>query len=98
MASVNSPLPPTNAKTTNPLPASTVEDVVEAVAKVSFHNEVVEDVDEKIVETRRALKAYTRCQLLHLSKSSLVHLPDGMPPFKDWFGCVPLQASPVSLS
>ncbi|QRV76681.1 Zf-CCCH domain protein [Ceratobasidium sp. AG-Ba] len=29
---------------------------------------------------------YTRAELLHLSKSPLVKIPDGMPPLKEWFG------------
>ncbi|KAI1797792.1 hypothetical protein LXA43DRAFT_266656 [Ganoderma leucocontextum] len=83
---VNSPLPHTNAETTNPLPASAVEDVVGAIAKVSLQVEVVEDVNEKTAETARPLNVYTRHELLHLSKSPLVNPPDDMPPFKDWFG------------
>ena len=31
---------------------------------------------------------YTRSQILHLSQSPLVKLPDGMPSFKSWFGFV----------
>ncbi|KAG8742985.1 hypothetical protein FRC10_000555 [Ceratobasidium sp. 414] len=34
----------------------------------------------------RAFVQYTRAELLRLSKSPLVKIPDGMPPFKEWFG------------
>ncbi|KAG9101318.1 hypothetical protein FRC06_003194 [Ceratobasidium sp. 370] len=34
----------------------------------------------------RPFVQYTRAELLHLSKSPLVKIPDGMPPFKEWFG------------
>jgi hypothetical protein len=34
----------------------------------------------------RPFVRYTRAELLYLSKSPLVTIPDGMPPFKDWFG------------
>lgn len=40
------------------------------------------------VQTSRPFITYTRSQLLHLHKSPLVKVPDGMPAFKDWFGCV----------
>ncbi|PIL32053.1 hypothetical protein GSI_06757 [Ganoderma sinense ZZ0214-1] len=83
---VNSPLPHTSPQTKNPPQASAVEAVVGPVAKVSLQDEVVDDVNEKIAETPRPLRVYTRHEVLHLSKSPLVNLPDGMPPFKDWFG------------
>ncbi|KAG8750368.1 hypothetical protein FRC12_012905, partial [Ceratobasidium sp. 428] len=42
---------------------------------------------DKIPEPKaRAFVQYTRAELLHLSKSPLVKIPDGMPPFKEWFG------------
>lgn len=34
---------------------------------------------------------YTRKQLLHLSNSPLVKVPDGMPSFASWFGCVAIR-------
>lgn len=95
---VNAPLPHTSPETKNPPHASAVEDVVGAVANVSLHDKVVQDVNQKTAETPRPFKVYTRHEILHLSKSPLVHLPDGMPTFKDWFGCVSIQASPFSLS
>ncbi|KAF8609305.1 hypothetical protein BDV93DRAFT_139782 [Ceratobasidium sp. AG-I] len=34
----------------------------------------------------RSFVQYTRAELLYLSKSPLVKIPNGMPAFKDWFG------------
>lgn len=39
-------------------------------------------------QSPRPLHIYTRAQLLTLSVSPLVKVPDGMPELKDWFGCV----------
>lgn len=36
----------------------------------------------------RPLIIYTRKQILHLSQSPLIKLPDNMPSFKSWFGSV----------
>lgn len=38
--------------------------------------------------TARPLIVYTRKELIHLSTSPLVKIPDRMPAFKVWFGCV----------
>lgn len=38
--------------------------------------------------TPRPLIFYTRKELIHLSTSPLVKVPDRMPAFKVWFGCV----------
>ncbi|GAB1519014.1 hypothetical protein RhiTH_002079 [Rhizoctonia solani] len=42
------------------------------------------DQDKKY--STRPFVRYTRAQLLYLSKSPLVTVPNGMPHFKDWFG------------
>ncbi|KAI5122602.1 hypothetical protein M0805_004816 [Coniferiporia weirii] len=42
-------------------------------------------IDAEIHASRPRI-VYTRKQLLHLSQSSLVKPPDGMPEFKSWFG------------
>lgn len=41
--------------------------------------------------TPRPFIVYTRKELIHLSTSPLVKVPDGMPAFKVWFGCVRFQ-------
>ena len=72
-----------------PTNANAVDDVVEAVAKVSLQDEVAADVNDKTTGSPpRPLRVYTRYEVLHLSRSPLVGLPQGMPAFKDWFGCV----------
>ncbi|TBU64975.1 hypothetical protein BD310DRAFT_913781 [Dichomitus squalens] len=83
---VNSSVSDTNVDTLTSPPANTVEDVAEAVAKVSLQDQVAADVHDKSPHTARPLKVYTRNELLYLSKSSLVNIPNGMPHFKDWFG------------
>ncbi|OSD03522.1 hypothetical protein PYCCODRAFT_1476918 [Trametes coccinea BRFM310] len=70
-----------------PSGSDAVDTVVEAVAKASLQDEVATDVDQKISDSPpRPLKIYARPDLLFLSKSPLVGLPEGMPAFKDWFG------------
>ncbi|KAG8693189.1 hypothetical protein FRC08_009273 [Ceratobasidium sp. 394] len=50
-------------------------------------NAVQDPPSEKAPEpATRPFVQYTRAELLHLSKSPLVKIPDGMPPFKEWFG------------
>ena len=81
----SSPGPSTTS--TEPSPAA-VEDVAKAVANVSLQDEPVTD-DKKTAETSpRPLYVYTRYELLHLSKSTMVIVPTDMPLLKDWFGCV----------
>lgn len=45
---------------------------------------ITSDQDKK--SNPRPFVRYTRAHLLHLSKSPLVTVPNGMPHFKDWFG------------
>ncbi|CCO26966.1 hypothetical protein BN14_00999 [Rhizoctonia solani AG-1 IB] len=42
--------------------------------------------DQHKKSSTRPFLRYTRAQLLYLSKSPLVTVPNGMPHFKDWFG------------
>lgn len=46
--------------------------------------------------TLRPLIVYTRKELIHLSTSPLVKVPDRMPAFKAWFGCVRFRGSSFS--
>ena len=78
-------------------PKTAVDDVVEAVVKVSLQDETAADSNQKINESPpRPLHVYSRYGLIHLSKSPLVGVPEGMPVLKDWFGCVRLLSGPVS--
>ncbi|KAI0374258.1 hypothetical protein BV20DRAFT_1049086 [Pilatotrama ljubarskyi] len=71
----------------SPASGDAVDAVVEAVAKASLQDEVATDVQQKTSESPpRPLRIYPRHDVLHLSKSPLVGLPEGMPAFKDWFG------------
>ncbi|RPD63033.1 hypothetical protein L227DRAFT_498019 [Lentinus tigrinus ALCF2SS1-6] len=87
MASQDADVTSSVTNSTSPSNANSVNDVVEAVAKVSLQDEVAADVNEKTIDSSpRPLKVYTRYGLLHLSKSPLVGPPQSMPAFKDWFG------------
>lgn len=46
----------------------------------------------------RPLIVYTRKELIHLSTSPLVKVPDRMPAFKAWFGCVRFEGSRFSFA
>ncbi|KAI0669990.1 hypothetical protein C8Q78DRAFT_1139173 [Trametes maxima] len=64
-----------------------VDSVVEAVAKASLQDEVAVDAQQKTSDvSHRPLRVYSRNDILHLSKSPLVNLPEGMPALADWFG------------
>ncbi|KAI0662733.1 hypothetical protein C8Q70DRAFT_579135 [Cubamyces menziesii] len=64
-----------------------MDSVVEAVAKASLQDEVATDIDQKNTDLPpRPLRVYARHDMIHLSKSPLVGLPEGMPALKDWFG------------
>ena len=66
-----------------------MDSVVEAVAKASLQDEVATDIDQKNTDLPpRPLRVYARHDMIHLSKSPLVCLPEGMPALKDWFGYV----------
>ncbi|OJT11833.1 hypothetical protein TRAPUB_11628 [Trametes pubescens] len=68
-------------------PVDPVDPVVEAVAKASLQDEVAADVQQQTSDTpARPLRVYARYDILQLSKSPLIELPEGMPPFKEWFG------------
>ncbi|KAI0778094.1 hypothetical protein BD413DRAFT_683932 [Trametes elegans] len=70
-----------------PSTGEALDSVVEAVAKASLQDEVAVDVGQKTTETpTRPLRVYSRHDILQLSKSPLVTLPEGMPALKDWFG------------
>ena len=86
MASQDADLALSTANTQAPHKANSVQDVVEAVAQVSLQDEVAANINDKTTTPPRPLKVYTRYELLHISKSPLVGLPEGMPAFKDWFG------------
>lgn len=88
---------PTATHETAPLPKLTaMDDVVEAVTNVSLQDEATTYVNQKVNEPPpRPLHVYTRYGLLHLSKSPLVNIPEGMPALKDWFGCVTLAKGPA---
>ncbi|CDO72329.1 hypothetical protein BN946_scf184977.g26 [Trametes cinnabarina] len=71
----------------NPSTSDAVDSVVDAVAKASLQDEVATDVDRKSQDSDpRPLRIYTCHDLLFLSRSPLIGLPEGMPAFKDWFG------------
>ncbi|KAI0361725.1 hypothetical protein OH77DRAFT_1417997 [Trametes cingulata] len=64
-----------------------VDAVVDVVAKASLQDEVAVDIQQKSSDSPpRPLHVYARHDILHLSKSPLVELPEGMPAFKEWFG------------
>lgn len=82
----------TSENSTQPTVASPLDDVVEAVAKVSLQDEAA--ADKKTADSpSRPFHVYTRNVLLHLSKSPMVGVPANMPALKDWFGCVTLVSS-----
>ncbi|KAI0639314.1 hypothetical protein C8Q77DRAFT_52401 [Trametes polyzona] len=69
------------------VPGEAVDTVVKAVAKVSLQDEVAVEAEHKNPDTpSRPLRVYARHDILSLSKSPLVQLPEGMPPLMDWFG------------
>lgn len=75
-------------------PGDAVDAVVEAVAKASLQDEVAADVQQKTSDTpARPLRVYARYDILQLSKSPLIELPEGMPTFKEWFGYVRTDAT-----
>ncbi|KAI0762895.1 hypothetical protein C8Q74DRAFT_1206773 [Fomes fomentarius] len=87
MASQDADISLSTADTQTPPKANPIDDVVEAVAQVSLQDEVAANISEKNNNIPpRPLKVYTRHELLHISKSPLVCLPEGMPAFKEWFG------------
>lgn len=67
-----------------------VDKLEEALAKTDLQedSESSSSSEEKDMQPPRPLHIYTRPQLLHLSKSPLAYVPDGMPPLKEWFGYV----------
>ena len=67
-----------------------VAELAEGVEKIAIVAEADDtpagaDVSQK---QQRPRIIYTRKQLVRLSQSPLVKSPDGMPPFKAWFGSV----------
>jgi len=72
-------------------PASPEEGEIDELA-TSLANADVQDAStpDSAAETEppRPLHIYTRRQLVSLSRSPLVKVPDGMPELKDWFGYV----------
>ena len=68
----------------------TVDNIVKAVANISVQDsKAPESSQTTTAESKEHVKPlirWPRPSLLRLSKSPLVKPPDGMPPFKDWFG------------
>ena len=76
---------------TDNAPTATIQDLSTAVSNVHLN----EDNDNgasaqpaQDVPQSRPLIIYTRKQMLALSKSPLIKIPDGMPQFKAWYGYV----------
>lgn len=67
-----------------------VDKLEEALAKADLQEDgdSSTSTDEKDAQPPRPLHIYKRPQLLFISKSPLVKVPDGMPPLKEWFGYV----------
>ena len=85
--------PKSNSQHTETSPTA-VEDVAAAMATVSLQDSAAADVNKKTGEALpRPLYVYTRHELLHLSKSSIVTVPTEMPVLKDWFGYVDISTT-----
>jgi hypothetical protein len=68
------------------------------IVQEEAHNSELEQQCEKIGEAiSRPLTIYTRAQILFLHESPLVKPPSGMPPLREWFGCVSIPSQLESL-
>ncbi|KAL5519113.1 hypothetical protein ACEPAH_796 [Sanghuangporus vaninii] len=87
---VSSTEPPQNSSQNAP----SVDALVEGLEKTALENDAQDTqaaVQQECAESRLHI-VYTRKQLVFLSQSPLVKLPEGMPEFKVWFGELNEQA------
>lgn len=79
-------LPESSATKPKNTPVDSLTDTLQKTTLEQQPN-LTNDTNGKAPETPpRKLYVYTRSQLLHLSKSSLVKTPSELPSFRDWFG------------
>lgn len=71
----------------NASPVDALTDQLEETGIQSDAEDTQAVAEPEILDSRPRI-VYSRKQLVHLSQSPLIKIPDGMPSFKSWFGSV----------